>query len=75
MERGGFLLVWVNKVNALLLTHDEDEQPSDHGAFVFGALRFVAKFDAGHGHEDHPHGGKTQDGSRDHQCARRLDVG
>lgn len=69
-----FRLVRVNKVNALL-THDEHEQASDHGAFVFGALRFVAEFDAGHGHEDQPHGGKAQDGSRDHQGARRLDVG
>lgn len=62
-------------VSRLLLTHYEDQHSSNDRASVFVALGLVAEVDAGHGHQDHAHGGKTQDRTRDHQGARGLGVG
>lgn len=61
----------LNKV----LTDDEYEHSSQHYAFVFGALGFLAQADAGHGHQERHHRQETQYRSSDHQGSSGLDVG
>lgn len=53
----------------------EYKHSSQDGAFVFGALGFIAEADAGHGHEEQPHCWQTKDGACDHQGTSCLDIG
>lgn len=62
-------------IKPLRLTDYEYKHSSQDGAFVLGALGFIAEADAGHGHEEHSHCWETQDRTCDHQGTSRLDVG
>lgn len=53
----------------------EYQHSSEDRVLILGALWFIAKADAGHGHEEQPHCRQTQDWTCDHEGTSRLDVG